>query len=164
MSKFEQVEKTIKKEKEFYARVNYFELLMKLKYAKDVPEQLYNGIWNVEFLEANYEKFCLLFDGKYSINRLLMDIGEENIDLSNSVSEIWEQLLKDIKILSDPLYGKGTILVEELKNVRKLIHQYSVPNAANGMMGIDFLYMQLPPEVKMNTNLTEEVKKVKLKK
>ena len=88
MNEFKQVEETIKKEKEFYAKVNYFKLLIKLRYAKDTPEQLYNGIWKVEFSEANYEKFCLL-DGINNVNQLLIDIKESNIDLSNSVSDIW---------------------------------------------------------------------------
>ena len=107
MNEFKQVEETIKKEKEFYAKVNYFKLLIKLRYAKDTPEQLYNGIGKVEFSEANYEKFCLL-DGINNVNQLLIDIKE--------------------------------------------------------CMGIDFLYVQLPPEVKMNTNLSKEIEEQKSKK
>ena len=163
MNEFKQVEETIKKEKEFYAKVNYFKLLIKLKYAKDTPEQLYNGIWKVKFLEANYEKFCLL-DGINNVNQLLIDIKESNIDLSNSVSDIWEQLLNDFKTFGNILYGKSIVLVETLKDVKRLVHQYKIPNAASEIMGIDFLYVQLPPEVKMNTNLSKEIEEQKSKK
>ena len=163
MNEFKQVEETIKKEKEFYAKVNYFKLLIKLRYAKDTPEQLYNGIWKVEFSEANYEKICLL-DGINNVNQLLIDIKESNIDLSNSVSDIWEQLLNDFKTFGNILYGKSTVLVETLKDVKRLVHQYKIPNAASEIMAIDFLYVQLPPEVKMNTNLSKEIEEQKSKK
>ena len=157
MNEFKQVEETIKKEKEFYAKVNYFKLLIKLRYAKDTPEQLYNGIWKVEFSEANYEKFCLL-DGINNVNQLLIDIKESNIDLSNSVSDIWEQLLNDFKTFGNILYGKSIVLVETLKDVN-LLMQSDICS-----LGIDFLYVQLPPEVKMNTNLSKEIEEQKSKK
>ena len=48
-------------------------------------------------------------------------------------------------------------------NDRMLRGSFNI-TAASEIMAIDFLYVQLPPEVKMNTNLSKEIEEQKSKK
>lgn len=159
MNEFENVEKTIKKEKEFYAKVNYFSILLKLQCSKVLKTNPSEGMWNSNFFNVDYEKFCLLFNGRNSINQLLIDIEDKNIDLTDLVSEIWNQLLKDAATFNDPLYGKSALLVEALKDTKEIVQLLKIPVGGDKMMGIHFLYMQLPSEIKMGINLDDEMER-----